>query len=127
MLCIVGSFSFLANRFLSSRKFFPYWVAVPLKSWSFWFKLCLIICSCIMVANFDDILKTRLAPCLAVVGRTILCSNSTSFTFKLCISMGRSPVSLLNVSLVHIILLAFEISISTFSVVGGIIDFGSGS
>lgn len=65
------------------------------------------------------------APCFAVVGYTVFCSRSMSLTFRLQTSMGRSPVSLLNVSFTVIIFPELAINMFMFVVVGIRMDFGS--
>ena len=65
------------------------------------------------------------APCFAVVGYTVFCSRSMSLTFRLQTSIGRSPVSLLNVSFTVIILPELAISMLMCVVDGIRIVFGS--
>ena len=98
---------------------------MPLNSLSSGFSLFLLMWFCIVACRLLLIFSFLGAPLLAVVGYMVLCSKSTSLTFKLHNSIGRSPVSLLSVSFIEFIFPALAIRLSTCSFVGILIVFGS--
>ncbi len=99
---------------------------MPLKILSLGFRLCFIMCSCIVAVRFSDIFNVLGAPCFAVIGCTVLVAVSMSFTLSRHSSIGRKPVSLLSCSFVDVGFLAFAMSIWSFSVVGSVMSCASG-
>jgi len=98
---------------------------VPLNSLSFRFSLFVLMWFSSVVRRLLDIFSVLAEPFLAVVGWISLWSRSMSLTFRLCSSIGLSPVSLLIVSLSDSVGLALAISISIFSFVGILRVFAS--
>jgi len=75
------------------------------------------MCSWSFCVKLADIGIVRGFPLLAVVGFTVLCSMSMSFTFSLHSSMGLNPVSMLRVNFVANSFPAVAMIIIIFSLV----------
>ena len=97
---------------------------MPLNSLSSAFSLFVLMWFCIVACRLLLIFNLLGAPCLAVVGYMVLCSKSTSLTFRLHSSIGLNPVSLLSVSFIEFIFPALEHSISICAFDGILIVFG---
>ena len=126
MVAIDGSLVLLANRFRISRYVSPYFRAVLLNSLSFGFRLFFMMWVCIACIRLTGIFSILALPCLAVVGLTVLWFGSTFLTFRLCNSMGLSPVSLLIQSLSDNVFPAAAISLVNCCSVGRFGIFSSG-
>lgn len=83
--------------------------------------------SCILWFRFSDTFRVLGAPCLAVIGLMTLCSVSMSFTLSRHSSTGLKPVSILIESFRAKGLLALAMSIFSFSLVGSLMFWASGS